>query len=789
MIIASLSLSWLLGILLGAIVDLPLWAALTGLLPLALAGFNRRYARTLLISGLSLALLFAGAWYFDARQTGLKGEAFEQLTGERVTLQGTLLRRPETGSDITRLYISVAQAKTGDEWQKITGQVLVFAPGFADYRYGDVLAVTGRLETPPELDGFDYRRYLADRGVYRVMRYPAIESIGSGGGLAPVRWVYSLREQLSRSLARLLPEPQASLAQGMVLGGREQVPGDLKEAFTRTGTAHLLAISGQQLTIVAGILLSLGGWLIGRRRGIHAWLALGVTWLYTVLTGMEPPVVRAAVMLSIFLTAELLGRQRSAPIALLVAAVAMTAATPRLLWDAAFQMSFTAIAGLLFIYPLLREAGKSLIRRWLGEDGIKVRLAGLLNEALCVNLGALLAVSPLIVHYFGIFSWTGLPATFFAVPALPFIMVAGLAAGFIGIIFLPLAQVAAWLAWLALSYLLLVVRLFDHVPVLEVPPPQAGVVLYYALLAAILLFVRYRRRLAPFFSRVGLLAQRVPLKWVATGLLPPALLASFAAVTMPDAKLHVSFLDVGQGDAVLIQQGSRQILVDGGPSGTALSHELGRKMPFWDRTIDLVILTHPHADHLTGLLEIVQRYRVSRVMIADTGDGSALWSEWQGLLERRKIDPIEARAGQSVSLGQARLEVLYSPGPESEGDANESSLVLSLERGDISFLLAGDIGAATELELVTVRAVAHYTVLKVPHHGSAGSSTPPFLAIVRPDIAVISAGKGNPFNHPSPEVIERLGQQPGTAGVYRTDRDGTIELVTDGSSLWLRTGK
>ncbi|GAH30560.1 unnamed protein product, partial [marine sediment metagenome] len=336
-------------------------------------------------------------------------------------------------------------------------------------------------------------------------------------------------------------------------------------------------------------------------------------------------------MASLFLTAELLGRQRSSITALAFAAAIMVGITPQILWTASFQLSFLAMAGLIFVFPPLQALGRKAVYATISEDGTAARIAAIVTDSLSVTLGAIIAVWPVIAYYFGIISFVGPLATLIALPALPGIIIAGALAGGLGLIALPAAWAIGWLAWLFLSYMLLIVNGFAALPLssIEVGSVDSTLIWVYYPVLAISLWLNTNRkkwtnlipettaRLKSGVSQSTSFVSRLPKKWVIPPLLVIAILASFTAATMPDDNLHVSFLDVGQGDAILIQKGNQQILVDGGPSPQAIGLELGNKMPFWDRTIDLVVLTHPSADHVTGLVEVLHRYRVKQVLYPD----------------------------------------------------------------------------------------------------------------------------------------------------------------------------
>jgi len=283
-------------------------------------------------------------------------------------------------------------------------------------------------------------------------------------------------------------------------------------------------------------------------------------------------------------------------------------------------------------------------------------------------------------------------------------------------------------------------------------------------------------------------------KWFIPPLLVIAILVWVVVLTMPDDNLHVSFLDVGQGDAILIQTPDYQnILIDGGPDPQKINLELSKKLPLWDRTIDLMISTQPQADHITGLMEVLQRYKVKQVLEPGVSYDSLIYEEWLKLVKGGQIEHNIARAGQEIDLGQGiRMELLNPPLDLFQGtshDVDNNGVVIKLSWGEISFIFAADIRQEAEFEIIWQRANLKSTVLKIAHHGSKTSTSPQFLAMVDPQIAVISVGANNTFGHPSPEVVGRLEERLGKNRVYLTSENSTIEFITDGERLWVNVEK
>ncbi|MCK4361731.1 MAG: DNA internalization-related competence protein ComEC/Rec2 [Dehalococcoidia bacterium] len=794
MALVYLSLALVVGIYFGSHFPLTLAIALPTIAAALLIALLWRKNRPVLLGGICIALFLCGALRYGAVPTG---DALQSYIGKgTVAITGVVVEEPEPRDSSTKLILSARKING----EKVSGTLLVRTTRYPVYEYGDLVEVTGELEEPPEdLDGFDYRAYLARQGIYSTMYYPDIEREGSGQGPQPFQAIYSFRHRMGEALGASLSEPQGSLAQGILLGLRHNIPPSLYENFRDSGTAHLLAISGLHMAIVGGILLSVTLWLFGRRRPTYFLVTLSALWLYALLAGMSPSVMRAAIMVSLFIFAAYVGRQRSGITAIAFAAAIMVTIDPQILWQVSFQLSFTAVLGLILLTPTFQQWGR------------RTRAPTIVVDSFAYSLGAILATLPLVAYYFGYVSLVGLPATFLTVLALPAIIVLSALVGLIGLLSVPVAQVIGWVDWLFLKYMATVVKGFAALPwsSMEIGGMDAyWVWLYYGVLGGTIWLGTRRKRLSSSIlsilgvkggfgrTRGGLpsLSRRVVAKFAFALLLIIAILIWTAAAVAPgNGKLSISFLDVGQGDAALITTPSGQhILVDGGPSPEKVAYELGEALPFWERTIDLVVLTHAHDDHVSGLVEVLRRYEVEQVLYPEGIDyTSNAYSEWLSVIEEKGIARVRAQAGQRIDLGGgATLEVLNPPAEfldGTESDIDNNGVVLRLEMGEVSFLLTADLYGDGELYLVCERVELRSTVLQVSHHGSSTSTSASFLDAVNPQVAVISVGANNRFGLPSDEVMARLTQSLGQDRVYLTSEQGTITFTTDGERLWVAT--
>ncbi len=791
MLLISICTAWVAGIFVGTYLHLHWLWMLSGILPIGLCFVFKTQRRNLLIVALAVVAFCGGSAYYPAwlPQDTINAAEYPQ---KQLALKGFISAVPEIKDTTTHLELTVQDIND----QPATGRVLLFVPRYPEYRYGDLLLVKGRLSPAPQFAGFDYQAYLARQGIHATMLSPNIQVLQQRSGFSLLAWIYTFRQNLSDSLAAALPEPQAGLAQGILLGIRSSISPQLQNDLSITGTAHLIAISGINLTIIAGMIVALGIRFLGRRHYYYIWIALTIIWFYTILAGFQAPVIRSAIMASVFLLAELLGRQKLAIPALVLSAAIMVGLSPNVLWSVSFQLSFLAMTGLILIAPLFQDSARNFVSRHWGEDGWAARVLLPVTDSFSVSLGSVIAIWPIVAYNFGVVSFIGPLATFLIAPALTPIIMSSALTAFTGLVSAPVAQAIGWLSWLFLSYMHVMINMFASLPLIAL---QTGTVhlnwvkLYYVLLTLAFAIKSNTRKVLTVWSYLKnrlssfpAVYFRTPKKYSMVPLLIMAFLTSSMTVTLPDSRLHVSFLDVGEGDAILIQAAGQTILVDGGDRPQAVIRQLSKKMPFWNRNIDLIVLTHPHQDHISGLVEVLKRYRVQQVMAPNVETENPLFLKWLSLIKSNDVKLTYAQRGQKMILkNEATIEILNPPQnnrSNQKEDFDRNGIVLKIQLGQHSFLLTADIDQETELGLLNARAEVRCTVLKVAHHGSGGSTSDDFLFAAQPQFVVISSGAGNPFGHPAPEVLHRLNNRT----VYRTDVSGTIEFVTDGKKMWVK---
>ncbi len=674
---------------------------------------------------------------------------------------------------------------------------------------GDRIEVAGRIRPPPQ---DDYGDYLAKIGAVGTLRADTLDLLPPSGSLD--RTLEGFRRAAAAGLDRSMPEPESGLAAGVLIGLRDRVDRDLANAFTIAGASHVVAISGWNIAIVASTLGALAGGLRRRRRAILTALAIIV---YVAFVGPSPSVVRAGVMAGVALLARELGRPGTAAAALGWAVTLLLLLDPAWVSDAGFRLSVLATAGIIAwgtgLTERLAGARPSRPRRWVAE-------------ILGVSFAAQAATMPVVLSMFGRLSLVAPAVNLLVVPLVPPAMAAGALSMVVGMLAAAgvppvVATVVGLPAWVLYAAMVATVRIGAGLPLasLELVPPWdtiAAVVSLGLIVAgarwgdAWLVRVRGLRavagssaasrdgpRVAADSSHARAGKGRAPrparaVRIAAAGLAMAIAGLALVLVHRPDGLTRVVVLDVGQGDGILVE-GSRggRLVVDGGPDPSRLLLALDERLPPWDRRIDVLILSHPHEDHVAGLALLLERYRVGRVYEPGMIGPGPGYEQWAKDLAALGTPHGRLQTGDRLTLDTIHFRVLWPDAgrvpehpPDGGTSINNVSIVLLGEVGSQRFLLMGDVEEGVDPELLA-RGIPSVDMLKVAHHGSRTASTEPFLEAARPKVAVVSAGAGNPYGHPAPSTIQRLAAIAGRT--YRTDTNGTVEVTFTGQTLRVST--
>jgi competence protein ComEC len=590
---------------------------------------------------------------------------------------------------------------------------------------------------------------------------------------AALAFVHSdeIRGRAEAALGRGMPAREAALARGFVLGEDEQIDEQTIDDFRRSGLSHLLAVSGQNVALLALLAMPVLAALGMPLRTRLVWL-LGLIAVYVPLTGAGPSIQRAGLMGGLSVLATLAGRRTSRLYALVFAAVVLLAVEPRIAADVGWQLSFAAVLGILIFAAPLR----AVLGNQFGAGGWRRPLI----EGAAMTLAATIATAPLTAFHFEAISTLTLFANLLALPAVAPAMWLGMLAAAAGqvpgspveilnavnaLLLAYIAQVAAWCGRPSWAYLHL--RL-----------GAVGLIAAYAAIAATAILIAclpVRRRVPPR-GRMPRRAALVPVLLVAALLWPTS--GGSGQVLGPPAGLRVSVLDVGQGDAILLQPGAAPaLLVDGGPPDGMLGEKLR------DAGVDRIgaaIVTHAESDHAAGIRELLGTMPVGQVLLGAPDPVTLAAAAAAGVPGGRLV------RGSELRSGRLRLDVLWPPAELLAGsargeDPNRLAIVLRARWGRFSMLLTAD----AEAESVPLEP-GPIDVLKVAHHGSEDAGLAALLDRLRPRLAVISVGADNPFGHPTPAVLAALAQRG--IRTLRTDRDGTIVLEVVGSSIEVEGG-
>jgi competence protein ComEC len=772
-----------------------------GVMLIAIAVVVRRHAPATVMGGVGVALLL---WVAHGGLAPAPAEV-AAVPHHRASVVGTVQGMVGRNANQTRFLLG-SESIDGHSI-RTTVRTTVYGDLPEPPLPGDRIRIDANIHPPRAYKNpgvFDYRRWLAREGIHWQAGLSAdrMQILGTGESHHTLRLLQRFRDRRLADLGKRFSPTTAALVAALTLGTRGDLPTAVHQTFIDSGTAHLLAISGLHVGLLATYLFSLvhlaarrtlpvaalrDGRVWAHPQGMAAAAALTGVFAYTLLSGAHTSTCRAAVMIAALLVAPLLGRRSRPGHALCLAALILLCLRPQAIGLASFQLSFAAVAGILLAAGSRDPASPAPWQR-----GHLRRLARWTERLVRATAGAWLATAPLVWWHFGQIAPAGLLVN---LPAIPLLGLALLPCALLSLAVpatIPLVGPAVTAATETAAHCMLsVVEIGSawRLGHLRLPPPTTSSLIGFGALLAVVLWWAVRR---PRVARV----------------LPLAVIVAVAAVALP--ALHpkswaaeVVVLDVGQGDSILVRTGAgRTLLVDGGGSGWG-RFDVGAEVvvpalsALRIERLDVVAVSHPQADHMGGLAAVLERFPVGALWDAWTAPVSPAHAHLHRVAARRGVPVVHPRDGFEYRLEDARLRCLNPPSaPRSGGDFNTQSLVLLVETAGRRLLLTGDIDSTTEVDLVRRHGRdLRCDLLKLPHHGSQTSSGSPFLRATHPAMVLISVGESSPFGHPHPAILRRLARVLPDARIWRTDLDGQlrVHLTTEvavephPAPTWVRT--
>jgi competence protein ComEC len=730
-----------------------------------------------------MSMIFIGASLYtlhDRSYTTNSLHAFR--TDQYADFYGRLYKSPTRGLETDILDIEVDRIRYHNQEGATQGNLRVtipHSPGNTKIRnllVDDRIKVSARTSSLESFQNFNRSSsslYLKIMGIHNKASSKSpllVEKLAREKRISLARTISLIRRNLQNRIESFFPGEGESLSEAgavmeaLLLGERERMPDSLTRSLQTAGLFHLFAISGAHIGIISFLIFSFFK-IIRLPTRFSYGLLMGFLVFYAILVEGRPSVLRATIMTLAYLTGKLIWSQVNFLNTLAFSAFILLLLNPMQLFSLGFQLTFSATLCIVLFFPKIMKYLPRLPLR--------------LSELFALSLTAFIGVMPFIALTFNRITFASLVLNFAAIPLVGLIMAGGYVFLLASFTVPFLAGILADVSGFLIQGLVILSEIPEIIPFtsFRVPTPYILVVVFYFLF--LLSF-----QLPPVIKKQ---------KWISTlGLLVMALILISYPFSDKKKLLTLTFIDVGQGESILVEfPGQKKMLVDGGGLYDD-SYDVGEKVVsrfLWNKgikTIDFMVLTHAHPDHLNGLKSIAGNFKIKEFWEAYTPVEDSSYEELKKSIGDEVIQQKVFR-GDSNSISGVRIDVLHPKESDQKVRQvhNDHSIVMRISTGDISFLLTGDIGEDAEREILENIGSLNSQIFKSPHHGSRSSSSASFLEAVEPEIIVISVGKRNFYNLPDPVVLERYNATG--AAVLRTDTHGAIEITTNGQAFHVRT--
>ena len=732
----------------------------------------------------------------------------------KLAMEGIVIETPLAYLDKNVLIVRCLRIIKDKKYISVSGNIRLVIPPDLEFQYGDFIRFHSTLKKIHNFNnpgGFDYERYLNLQGIYATC------FITDSSGIVLLRQksanntrlkLESFRNYLKQIIDNNSSSPQKEIIEAMTIGNQNEIPTDVRDNFNKTGTAHILSISGLHIGMVSAVafffaflILKSSEYLMLRFNIIKlaATAAFLMVLIYAFIAGMGVTVMRSALMALIFLIALISGKQKDLYSTLALAGLIILAISPQALFDISFQLSFMAVLALIYIVPKFSDIPSKIISTLpLWTQGI-IRYAYL---SVIVCIAATIGTLPLIMYYFNRVSCVTIIANLIAVPLLGTLTLA------ISMLFILSAffssTIAGYFIKLASLFVQISIDIINKLAAFPwssfntTKPNLIEISVFYLLIFLVIQFIEAKRRIIPkeFSSNRFRIIKYL---LVITVLFFAADITYLTVRDKLSSDLKITVIDVGQGNSILVQfPGGDNMLIDGGGFSES-SFDIGKAVvaPFLYHErishIDTAVLSHPHPDHLLGLIYIMNNFDVRQIWKSNLPVNPEDFPEWEKTIKFNNllISFLSNESPERIHNG-VQVKVLWPPNYSdkdindlSYDEVNDSSLVLKISFGNVSFLIPGDISGNVEKRLIDDKTDLRSDILVVPHHGSNHSSSNEFIKAAACRYAIVSAGKANLFHHPHPSTLQRY--RDAGVNILRTDRDGAITLTTNGNNLKIDT--
>lgn len=605
--------------------------------------------------------------------------------------------------------------------------------------------------------GFNYRRYLNSQKIYGTITVKSITVIEEG----KVDFITKIKNKIEDTFLKLLPKDYAGIINSMLNGDTKNVSENILEDFKNSGITHLLAVSGSNIAYIIMFLSLCSNKIFGKYLSYYILIISIIIFIF--VSGASASVARAGIMAILNIVAILLSRKSNTLNNIFFSAVILLIINPLTIYDVGFILSFVGTLGIV----LLSKPIISLIEKF-----IKIKF---LSETIGVTLSAQLMLLPIMMYFFNTISIISLITNLIIVPISGFLTILGFITVLISVVSFKLARVISFAIYTLLYFMLKIASFLGKISWanLLVPTSKIWMIVIYYLLIYLMMSKNKKEITIKIFHYKRIRKLKVVLIEI---------LIIFVIITnlinlVPRNHIKLNMIDVGQGDSFYIEtQNKKVILIDGGGSESS-DYDIGENivvpylLDMGKTKIDLIIVSHPHEDHIEGVFTVIEKLKVEKVMISENVDDVELILKLREICQKRNTEIVKVSAGEKFEIDNVKFNVIYPNSKIKEENINNMSLIIKMKFGEITTLFTGDLEDVAENN---IKENIKADILKVGHHGSITSTSEKFLRKVMPQIALISVGRDNSYGHPDNIVSERLKKI--NAKIYRTDEMGEVKI-------------